>query len=128
MECKVDMAISVTYLSRTPIFEWYVFRCGSKNVYKLNRIFLVLKKHLFKTNWITCSKYDYHSRYSSQPYWGNLYGHLMRVRIFTLIMNMIFIHLSSITNEENGCSLNLNLLIVCFVPGGCSVLNMYEST
>ena len=48
MECKVDMAISVTYLSRTPIFEWYVFRCGSKNVYKINRIFLVLKKHLFK--------------------------------------------------------------------------------
>ena len=26
---------SITFLNRTPIFEWYVVRCGSKNGYQI---------------------------------------------------------------------------------------------
>ena len=34
LRSKVDMPNSVTHLIWTPIFEWYVARCGSKNGYK----------------------------------------------------------------------------------------------
>jgi hypothetical protein len=30
---KIDMLNLVTYLTQTPIFEWYVVRCGFKNIY-----------------------------------------------------------------------------------------------
>jgi hypothetical protein len=33
---KVDVPIWVTYLNRTPIFEWYVVACGFKNGCKEN--------------------------------------------------------------------------------------------
>ena len=31
---KADVPNLVTYLYQTPIFEWYVVRCGSKNRYQ----------------------------------------------------------------------------------------------
>ena len=78
---KVDEPNLVTYLNWTPIFEWCVVRCGSMNGYQ---------KDVFERDWTTCSKYDNHSRLNSQCNWGNLYDHLMGMRIFTFIVNMIF--------------------------------------
>ena len=43
----VDMPNSVIDLSQTPIFEWYVVRCDSKNGYQ---------KNIFKRKWTLCSK------------------------------------------------------------------------
>ena len=34
LSSKVDVPDSVTFLIRTPIFEWYVDWCGSKNGYQ----------------------------------------------------------------------------------------------
>ena len=34
LSCKVDVPDSVTFLIRTPIFEWYVDWYGSKNKYQ----------------------------------------------------------------------------------------------
>ena len=39
---KVDIPNSVTCLTRTPIFRWYVVRCGPKNVYQ--KIIMCLKE------------------------------------------------------------------------------------
>jgi len=58
------------------IFEWYVVRCGSKNIDS--------KGHVFERDWTTCSEYDSHSRLNSVGNWGDLYDHLMSTRIFTL--------------------------------------------
>ena len=59
---KVDVPNSVTYLNRTPIFEWYVDKCGSKNGYQKN---MCLQKY-----WLSCSKYD---NQNSQHNWGGDY-------------------------------------------------------
>jgi hypothetical protein len=48
-------------------------------------------RHLFKRDWSTCSKYDIHSRFNNQHNGEDLYDHLMSTRIFTLMMNKIFI-------------------------------------
>ena len=40
------MPTSVISLNRTPIFEWYVVWCGSKNRYQ---------RHVFIKDWIACS-------------------------------------------------------------------------
>ena len=37
---KVDMPNSVTYLNRTPIFEWYVDWCGSRNRCQKDNMYL----------------------------------------------------------------------------------------
>ena len=65
------------------MFEWYVVRSGSKNGYQ--------KRHFLKGDWIKCSKYDNHSRLSSEHNWEDLYDHSMHMRIFTSIMIKIFI-------------------------------------
>ena len=31
---SIDVPNSITYLNQTPIFEWYVVRCGTKNGYQ----------------------------------------------------------------------------------------------
>ena len=80
--CKVGVPSSNITTIWTPVFEWYVVRCGSKNGHQ---------RLVFKRDWATCSKYLNYSRLSSQHVWGNQYGHLMSMRIFTLIMNKIFI-------------------------------------
>ena len=45
--CKASGPNSVTYLCQTPIFEWCVVRCGSKNG---------PKRHMFKRDWTMLSK------------------------------------------------------------------------
>ena len=57
---KIDMPNSISYLSRTSIFEWYVVRCGSKRKY-------VLKKE--KKRKITFSSYDNYSELNSEHNW-----------------------------------------------------------
>jgi hypothetical protein len=44
---KVDVPKSNTTIICTPIFEWYVVRCGSKNNYQ---------KDMFHRHWTMCSK------------------------------------------------------------------------
>ena len=46
---------------------------------------------MFEKDWTACLEYDNHARLNSQHNWGDLYDHLMSMRIFTLIMNKIFI-------------------------------------
>jgi len=71
---KVDVPKSNTILTWTPIFEWCVVRCETKNWYQ---------KHMcWKEIWIACSKY------------ANQFGlidHLMSTKILSLKMNKIFI-------------------------------------
>ena len=55
------MPNSVTYLNRTPIFEWNVVWCGSKN--------WISNIHLFGRDWIVCLKCDNHSRRIGQHNW-----------------------------------------------------------
>ena len=80
---NVDVLNLITYRNRTPIFEWYVVRCGSKNNYQ--------KKHVYERNWTARSTYDNHSRFNSQHNLGGTYEHLMSMGIFTFIMNKNFI-------------------------------------
>ena len=60
---KVDVPTSVSDLNQTPTVEWYVVRCGSKDRYQ---------KDVSKRDWITCSKYDNHSRLNKQHNWVDL--------------------------------------------------------
>ena len=81
---KVDVPNSVTFLNWTPIFECYVVRVGFKNGYKEDTCFF--KKGL-------CTQNNISTILSSIIYitkWG-LYDHLMSKRIFTLLMDKIFI-------------------------------------
>ena len=78
---KVDVPNLVTYLNRTPIIEWYVVRCGSKNGYQKGIIRLKeLGLHAQNHN---------HSMLKSQQNWGDLYDHLMSTTLFTLVMNKV---------------------------------------
>ena len=72
----------VAYLNRTPIFEWYVIGMSLK---------MDTKRHVLKRNWIMCSKNDMHSKLSSQHNWGDLDDYLMSTRIYTFIIDKIFI-------------------------------------
>ena len=58
---KVDVLNSVTYLNRTPIFEWYVIRCGSENKHQ--------KDMCLKKEWTTRSKHVNHLELNSQYNW-----------------------------------------------------------
>jgi len=53
------------------------------------------KTHVFKRNCSPCSEYDNHSKLDNEHRFslggGDLYDHLMSTKIFTLIMNEIFI-------------------------------------
>ena len=48
-------------------------------------------KDVSKRDWTMCSKYDNSSRFNSQHNWGDLYDLVINMRVFTLIMNKIFI-------------------------------------
>ena len=54
----------VTYLNQIPIFEWCVFRCGSKNGHQ---------KDVFQRDWTTCSISVNHCRFNSQDNLRDLY-------------------------------------------------------
>ena len=80
---KVNMPNMITYLNWTPIFEWYVFGCGFKNIYQ--------KSGMFKWDRTMCSNYYNYSRLNHQHDWKELYDHSMITRIFTSIMINTFI-------------------------------------
>ena len=71
-----------TFLNRTPLFKWYMVRCGCKKGYQ---------KDVFKRDWVTRSNYVYHSRFNNQHNCEDLYDYLISTKIFTLIMNKICI-------------------------------------
>ena len=79
---KVDNPYLVTFLIMTPILEWYVIWCGSKNGYQKD---MSLKEiGLRAQNMITILGSI------SQHNWGYLYEHLMSMRT-SLRMSKIFI-------------------------------------
>ena len=55
---KLCRPYSVTFLNQTPICEWCVGTCGSKNGHQ--------KGIMFRRDWTTCSKFVNHLRLSSQ--------------------------------------------------------------
>jgi hypothetical protein len=79
----VDVSESNTPLIWKPRFEWYVVRCGSK-------IDWHQKLHVFKRDWIMCSKYANHFRFNSEHDLrgggrlgeGGVHDNLMSTRIF----------------------------------------------
>ena len=54
-----------------------------------------------------CSKYENHSKLD----WGDLYDHLMSTKIFTFMMNMIFIQVLKIMRQM-AMGMVLELLII----------------
>jgi hypothetical protein len=48
------------------------------------------KRHVFKNDWIACSKFDDHYELESQHNWGDLYDHITFTIIFTLTIDKIF--------------------------------------
>ena len=68
----------------TSIFEWCVVRCGSKNGHHKGIMCL-------KEIGVSAQNMLNHSRLNSQHNWGGLYDHSMSMRIFTVIVKMIFI-------------------------------------
>ena len=80
---KVGVPKSKTTIIWTPIFEWYVVRCRSKNWHHKD---MCLRKDCNKS-----SNYDNHLGSIVTEFGGDLHGQLMSTRIFTLIINNIFI-------------------------------------
>ena len=46
-QVRIDMPNSVTKINWTPVFEWYVLKCGSKK--------WIRRLHVFKRDWTTHS-------------------------------------------------------------------------
>ena len=84
-----------TLIIWTPIFERYMVRCESKNRHHEVRV--------LDRDWIACSKYANHSTLNSQNHWGDLYDHLMTTKIFTSIVNKIFIRAPEIMRQMAIC-------------------------
>ena len=58
------MPSSTTYLNQTPIFEWFVVGCDSKNRYQ--------KDNVLKRDLVVHSKRDNHNNLNNQHNWGDL--------------------------------------------------------
>ena len=87
LECyKVDVPNLDTYLNWTPIFEWRMVWCGSKNGYQEDMYVEEFRPHA--QNMITILDSTVHIIGGGGE---DLYHHLMSTGIFTLIMNMIFL-------------------------------------
>ena len=56
---KVHVRNSNIAMMWTPIFKWYVVRCGSRNKHQKDT-------HMFKRDWTTCSKCTNSSRLTNQ--------------------------------------------------------------
>ena len=80
---KRDNPYSITFLSRTSI----VFNGMCDLVQVQERI--KKKRHEFERDWIVFSKYENHSKFTSQHNRGTLYEHLVSMRIFTSIKRLI---------------------------------------
>jgi hypothetical protein len=62
------------------------------------------KGHMFKRDWTSCLKFVNHSN------WGGIYDHLMSVRIFTAIMNKMFMKFRNY--KANGYGHNLESAVI----------------
>ena len=83
------------------IFEWYVVWCGFKKR-------MPKKTCVYTRDWATCSKHDNHSKFESRHKYGNLqYHHSMSMRIFTLIINEIFIRAPKIMRNVAKASFSI---------------------
>ena len=99
---KVDWPNLGTHRQQTPVFEWCMVKRGPKNGHQ---------KDVFKRDRTMCSRFVIHSRLASHHILGrDLYDHVMRKRIFTLMINIS--HMSSKKYEENAYGDNLDLLII----------------
>ena len=83
LRLKVDVSISVPSLDWTPIFEWYVVRCGSKNIYQKDTCLKEIR--LLAQNIITILGSI------ANIIGGDLYDHLTNTRILTLVIDKILI-------------------------------------
>ena len=88
---KVGMHHLVTYLDQTPIYEWFVVRGSSKNKY--------IQDLCSKEMELCAQNFNHHSRPNNVHIWKNLYDYLMNMRIFTLMMNKIFIEAPKIMRK-----------------------------
>ena len=79
----VDVPNLITYLTCTPIFEWYLVWCGYKNEYKKDMCLKEIGLHA--QNMITIVSL------TINMIGGDLYDHLLSTKIFTLIINKIII-------------------------------------
>ena len=70
------------------------------------------KRHVLKRHWTTFSNCVNHFRCHSQQNWGSLHDHLIIMGFFTLIMNRIFVHMSSKNYEDSGYMHDLDLLFI----------------
>lgn len=61
----------VTSLNRTPIFDWYVVRCSSKNIHQ--------KDMFIKKDKITCSQNECHSKFNGQHIWEELHSNISKI-------------------------------------------------
>ena len=77
---------------------------------------------MLKRDWIVCSKYNNHPSQDSQDNFfgggergegGLEYNHLMRMRVFTLMMNKI-LRTDSKYNEKSGYGLDLDMLAILY--------------
>ena len=70
------------------------------------------KRYVLKRDWTTCSIYDCHCRSNGQHKGGgDLYEHIISMRILTLIMNKIFIW----APEKSGSNHDLDLLRIPYL-------------
>ena len=80
---KVDVVNSITYPSWTPIYEWYVVRCDSKDRGHKGMCLKEIELCAQNTITILSSIFDIIG--------GDQYDHSMSMRMFTLTMKNMFI-------------------------------------
>ena len=85
---------NMTLLLSKSIFGWYVVRFGSKEWHQHD---MCLKRIIG----LRAQNYANHSRLDSQHDRRDLYGDLMSTRIFSLVMNKIFVLAPKITRQSD---------------------------
>ena len=96
---SVDVPDFVTYLNRTPIFEWYVVRCGSNKRYVLER------------DWTTCLNMLTISNSIVNTIWRT---YTLNSIISTTLMSLLLLYHETLWN---GCSwFRSHSLLSYFLP------------
>ena len=91
---------------KQPLFEWYVVKCDSKNIYQ--------EDMYSKDIGLRAQKHDNYSRLSNQQIWEHRYDHFVSMRIFTSIMDKKFMRAPKIMRTQFGVA-NHVVLIACFI-------------
>ena len=92
-------------LNWTHIFEWYVHLLWEH----------IPRRHMFKKNWIMCSKDDKHLKLNSWHNQGNIYNYLNEHENLHF-NNEQDIYMSSKIHKESGCNLDLEMLTILHWP------------